>query len=119
MITKERLFEAITDRFAEHHPKFPWPKKNGLEEQSPEFIRAFTEVYLFVADETRESMERVEKEAQAHFAKGLERLSEMKEKDIAHYQGELKIAKSDVRFYQVMFLLTFVAFLLVTFALVG
>ena len=41
MITQHDIFEAAQEAFSQYHPKFPWPKKNGLEDQSDQFKRAF------------------------------------------------------------------------------
>lgn len=41
MILQKDIFEAATNAFAEHHPKFPWPKKHELEDQTDDFKRAF------------------------------------------------------------------------------
>lgn len=41
MITQEFIYKAAQSAFATAHPKFPWPKKHDLEDQSDEFKRAF------------------------------------------------------------------------------
>lgn len=41
MITQQDIYEAAQKSFAQFHPKFPWPKKLGLEDQSDSFKRAF------------------------------------------------------------------------------
>jgi len=40
--------------FSEHHPKFPWPKRHDLIDQTPEFQKAFDEFCDYVEQTTRE-----------------------------------------------------------------
>lgn len=43
MITQDFIYKAAQRAFGEHHPKFPWPKKHDLDDQSDQFKRAFLE----------------------------------------------------------------------------
>lgn len=52
---KEILFNAATVAFSQNHPKFPWPKKNGLEEQSDEFKLAFNALHEALEYELKEA----------------------------------------------------------------
>lgn len=41
MIEQKAIYEAAQTAFEAHHPKFPWPKKHNLDEQTDEFKKAF------------------------------------------------------------------------------
>ncbi len=41
MITQQDIYQAAQAAFKQYHPKFPWPKKHGLEDQEDSFKRAF------------------------------------------------------------------------------
>lgn len=41
MIEQKAIYEAAQTAFEAHHPKFPFPKKNNLDEQTDDFKRAF------------------------------------------------------------------------------
>ncbi len=41
MITQDFIYKAAQAAFSKAHPRFPWPKKHELEDQSDEFKRAF------------------------------------------------------------------------------
>lgn len=41
MIEQKAIFEAAQTAFEAHHPKFPFPKKHNLDEQTEEFKKAF------------------------------------------------------------------------------
>jgi len=41
MIEQKAIFEAAQTAFEAHHPKFPFPKKNNLDEQTDQFKKAF------------------------------------------------------------------------------
>lgn len=40
MIEEKAIFEAAQTAFADEHPKFPWPKKHNLADQTDAFKRA-------------------------------------------------------------------------------
>lgn len=41
MIEQKAIFESAQTAFEAHHPKFPWPKKHSLEDQTDDFKKAF------------------------------------------------------------------------------
>ena len=43
IISKFHLFEIMQSAFSNHHPKFPFPKRQDLVDQTPEFQAAFEE----------------------------------------------------------------------------
>ena len=41
MIEQKAIYEAAQTAFSNEHPKFPWPKRHDLEDQTDDFKRAF------------------------------------------------------------------------------
>jgi|TARA_R110000850_G_scaffold115010_2_gene229977 hypothetical protein len=48
MIEQKAIFEAAQTAFKDHHPKFPFPKKNNLDEQTNDFKRAFMAFSVYI-----------------------------------------------------------------------
>lgn len=48
MIKKDVLYSAMQHSFRTHNPKFPFPKKHDLDDQTSEFQAAFNEIHEFV-----------------------------------------------------------------------
>jgi hypothetical protein len=61
IIEKNALYQNLQTAFSTHHPKFPWPKRHDLEDQTVEFQAAFNEfsrkVNAAVRDEVIEHKE--------------------------------------------------------------
>lgn len=91
MIEKNALYESLQSAFSTNHPKFPWPKRHDLVDQTPEFQEAFDQF----ANETNEM---IRSEIISH-----------KEIERDHYRDQitdLKIELKDARFWKTLYFLT-------------
>jgi hypothetical protein len=53
IIEKNALYQNLQDAFSTHHPKFPWPKRHDLIDQTEEFKNAFDQFYNSVNEAVR------------------------------------------------------------------
>lgn len=65
IIEIKALYEAMQTSFSQYHPKFPWPKRHDLEDQTDDFKNAFLDFAQYVDDTIRAEVldrARIEKE---------------------------------------------------------
>jgi hypothetical protein len=53
IIEKNALYQILQSAFSSHHPKFPWPKRHDLEDQTIPFQVAFSEFSMKVNEAAR------------------------------------------------------------------
>lgn len=91
IIEKNALYQSLQSAFSTHHPKFPFPKRHDLENQTPDFQAAFDQF-------TREVNEAVRSEIISH-----------KEIERDHYRDQitdLKIELKAARGWKTLYFLT-------------
>lgn len=93
MITQQDIYEAAQAAFKQYHPKFPWPKKHGLEDQEDSFKRAFLALCASINILHDEEKKRLVKDCTEFSDIASERYSK-----IVELKTELKSTRSAKRF---------------------